>query len=297
MIRRPARGPLVVLVTLASLTLPGCHSSHQARPRPVPETTTTTAVDLAAVAIRPVGGSTTTTLPATPGEAQITGRVVDERNNPVENATVRAEWFVFGVMSRVEATSGPDGAYQLTGLHGGRWRVRAFRPPDGATEENPEFFLGSTEHKDGLTLKVRSVTGPAVTASIAPSPPVIRQDEELAVLVTQQGVDSEGRVVREPLSNVDVQLTGSGRWVLVSGQGTRTTDDTGIARFRVKCQEAGAQPLVAMVLGQQYPLDIPACVEPAPETSTSGPAPTSTTRGSTTTTRLFGGGGTTTTSR
>jgi hypothetical protein len=141
-----------------------------------PPTATTTAAEPAdpstvEIPIR-LAGSTTTTLPSTPGRAVITGRVLDaSRGEPVAGATVRAEWWVSTPPQQLETTSGEDGMFRFEQLWGGRWRIRAFRVPDAPSLDKADFFLAADETKT-LSLHVQVVPEVAMTWSVAPNPPI-----------------------------------------------------------------------------------------------------------------------------
>jgi len=279
------RGALTAIVMAALTSLPACTHHKKDAKKPFVDTTTTTGPDLSQVVLAGVKGTTSTTVPGTPGKASITGRVIDTAGASVPGATVRAEWFVTDKPVSTDVQTGDDGVYTLPAVHGGVWRVRAFRAPDHATDENPTFFLGATEQKK-LDIKVATITGFGVTSNIAPNPPVVNGEAELAVLYAQQTVDAEGRVVRTPVAGVELQLTGSGHWSLPAGSSTKFTDAKGTAKWRLVCRSEGQQSLAVQAPDRSYDLTIPACV--AEETTTTG-APSSSTSstrsGSTTTTR------------
>jgi len=273
-------------ILFSALLLASCTHHKKAAPKPTLDTTTTTAPDLSLVVLRGVNGTTTSTLPTTPGKANITGRVIDASGAAVGGATVRAEWFVNAATVKTDVITGDDGVYTFANVHGGVWRLRAFRPPDRATSENPSFFLAADEQKK-LDIKVDTISGVGVTSNIAPNPPVVEQEAELAVLLAEQSVDADGRVTRTPIAGADVTLTGSGHWSLPSGTSTRVTDSNGTARWRLICRSEGDQSLTVNALGQTFPLTIPPCV---PETTTTSEAPTTSSTkpsGTTTTTRIL----------
>ena len=86
-----------------------------------------------------------------------------------------------------------------------------------------------------------------------------------AVQVTTVTVDPTGIVRMTPQGGVQIDLSGSSSWTLQS-PATAFTAPNGDAVWTVVCQTSGVQPLTATVAGQAYGLNIPACVQPPPQT-------------------------------
>lgn len=239
-------------------------------PRPEESTTTTEPINLTAVSIEPIavdGKATSTTRPLGGGKASITGRVVDPSGTPVPGAFVRAVYY--GDPSKPEAIevyAGEDGTYRFDQVLGGRWRVRAWKAPEFATLDDAVFFLGYSETRQ-LDLNVKAATDYVVTSSLAPSPPFTGTAVEVAVLVLSQTVDEEGVVDRSPIGGAAVTLGVIGRWY-VAGESTKGTDSNGRAAWTLTCLEPGDQDLIVNVAGRDWPLNIPACQDPASTSTT-----------------------------
>jgi len=279
-----ARGAVAAFL-VGALALPACtRHHHPSARRVVPDTTSTSSINLAAVVLPVIGGTTTSTLPGTPGQATIGGRVVDSAGQAVPGATVRAEWFVNSAPVQTDVQSGADGVYQIAQAHGGVWRVRAFRAPDHASPPGNAFFLGATEQK-ALDITVLPVDNLAVTDNVAPNPPIVGDPTNLAVLVVQQSVDNDGKLVRTPVPGVDVVLTGSGRWTFRGQSADRTTAADGTATWDLVCTSDGPQPLSVQTLSRTFDLTLPACVSEATTTSVTEETTTTIGRRGTTTTR------------
>ena len=278
-------GGLVLLLPL----LAGC-SKHEGKALPAPKTgettTTTTPVDLTQVSLQPIsvsGKPTTTTRPLGGGKASIAGRVVDSDGNVVPGAFIRATYY--GDPNKpevIEALSLDDGTYKFEQVLGGRWRIRAWKAPELATLDDNVFFLGWTENRQ-LDLKVKAATDYVVTSSIAPNPPFIGSPVELAVLVLSQSVDDEGVVHRSPVGGAAVTLNVIGKWSL-AGDATQATEYNGRAAWTLTCTEEGQQQVTAVVGGRDWPLSVPACLDPASTSTTTattlppGASTTSTTK-------------------
>lgn len=248
------------------------------------QTTSTTVPPLLSnVALAPVPGQTTTTVDLGPGRATLAGTVVGPEGGAA-GATVRIERLVGDGVASADVSTGPDGAWELPGIKGGRYRVRAFRVPDLAQARNEVLLLGGGETRR-LDLRVDAYGGTTTTRAIAPNPPPVGEPSNLVVRVVRREVDGDGRVRTQPLVGVSVELFGSGSWGLGSSNPS-FTDGSGTASFRLTCRAVGSNALSALVDGSEtVPLDLPPCERPAPSTTTT-----------TTTTSPSSGGATTTTS-
>ena len=292
--RAPARPPW--LAALAASLVAACTGGDQAvQPLPPPPSTaarppTTPAVDYRAVALPVATGRTTTTAPAlTPGLATVRGRVVGPDGAAVVGANVRVDRLVGGASVGMDLVSGEDGAWSLPNVRGGRYRIRAWRPPDLAQVEPSFVFVGARENAP-VEQRLARYSGTTPTPAIAPSRPVVGQPASLVVQVTVRSVDAAGVVQGVPVALTPVALVGTA-WSVTEPNIT-TTDASGRVRWEVTCRQAGVQPLRLVVNGvEQFDVALPACAEPpTPSPSTSvapGSAPT-TRAGVTTTTRPGG---------
>lgn len=248
------------------------------RPRAGLGTTTssTEPIDLTRVDLRAVRGSTTSTIPTEPGKASISGLVRDADGRAVVGATVVATWYAVDPPVEQSATAGPDGSYSFAAIHGGRWRVRAYRIPDRATPKSTSFFLRADEQQD-LDLTVDVLTDFEVKAVISPDPPPVGNDAQLAIHVGRRSLDSRGRVRSDPASGVAVTILNPSDWSISASNATRTTGLDGIARWTVSCPSEGTQSLEVRVEGKTVTPTLPACTPGvAPATTSTVPA-TSTT--------------------
>jgi hypothetical protein len=266
-------GVVVAGVALLLPLLAGCSKDDgKALPKPVSgeSTTTTEPIDLTHVSLEPIavaGKPTSTTRPLGGGKAVILGRVLDADGNPVPGALVRATYY--GDPSKpevIEALSLEDGTYRFEQVLGGRWRIRAWKPPELATLDDNVFFLGYTEQRQ-VDLRVKAATDIVVTSSIAPNPPFIGSPVELAVLVLSQTVDEEGIVHRSPVGGAAVTLDIRGKWALV-GESTQATEYNGRTAWQMTCTEVGQQPITAIVGAREWPLNVPSCHPPDETTTT-----------------------------
>jgi hypothetical protein len=261
--------------------------------KPAPSLPGITAVqDLSNVVLAGVPGRTTTTAPRIgPGPANLKG-TVSGPDGPVAGAVVHLERLVEGGTATADASTAADGTWVAANVIGGRYRVRAYLPPELALVKPAVFFLGGTENKI-LDITLTRYTGLVATASVAPTPPLVDEPANLVVRVAQQSVDAGGVVRSVGLSGAAVQLVGSGLW-RVESPNPSVTNDSGDAEWQVRCRSAGSQQLAVLVNDTDtLALTIPPCQDvvapPPPDQTTSTTFPfrrtTTTIRRSTTTTR------------
>jgi hypothetical protein len=245
-------------------------------------TTSTTAFDYEGVALPAVPGRTTTTVDNRPGKANLAGTVTGP-DGPVPMANVRVERLVQETVLGKDVVAGPDGAWRLDLVRGGRYRVRAWRAPDLAQVEPQIFYLGFDETRS-LPLVVARYNGPQASALLAPSPPVINEPAALSVVVTTASVDAQGIVRGTPLSGSSVQLlAGFAEWRMES-PAVQVADAGGNVMWRLTCLVLGPRPLsVIMGSGTPVTLTVPPCddgtgAQQPPSTPAQAPRTTTTTR-------------------
>lgn len=269
----PTRNARLAATLLAlGLVAAGCSSGVD----PLPEVpafkkaaTTTTGPDYSDVGLKGVAGKTTTTVVSFgPGRATISGVVVGD-DGQIAGASVAIDRFVGSQVATMMLTTAEDGSWSLPAVLGGRYRVRAWRQPDLAQTSPSAIFLGENETKS-VELKVKTIGGMGASSSFAPNPPRIDTDTNLVVLVTQKTVDEHGVARSVPLQATRVDLVGSGAWRVLSAN-PAFTDDRGRADWTLHCQSSGRQPLAVTVGSQTIPLEVPACVDPGENTTTTMP--------------------------
>jgi len=187
---------------------------------------------------------------------------------------------------RSEILTGPDGRFLLGGVPGGRYRVRAYVPPNLAQIEPEVRFLRDGEEHT-FDLRVEEQGGVLVRADVAPEPPVVGQAVNLVALVVSRTVGADGIVRSLPVTGVTVELAGLGPWTLrddrtattttttttrdatstsSSSSSTTTTttirsapsstartDSAGRVRFELRCNQAGPPGLQLRVPVQSAP--------------------------------------------
>ncbi|HWH35152.1 MAG TPA: hypothetical protein VNT56_07505, partial [Acidimicrobiales bacterium] len=265
--RRPPQVPSLLGILLVASVACTSGDAFDPLPRPegtvAPETSTTTRPDFSGMALAPVAGTTSTTeVVVGPGPSTVAGRV-DGPDGPVPEATVRVERLVGDQIAAVDVFANLDGLWQAPAVHGGRYRVRAWRAPDLAMVEPQILFVGAGQTAE-LALAVERFDARAVDAVIAPDPPRVGAPANLLVRLSAQTVDDDGVVRATPSAGLEVVLSPGSGWAARSPL-RQVTGSTGSATFTLVCRAPGPQPLV---------VSIPAAVDdPPPPPPGAPPAP------------------------
>lgn len=242
-------------------------------------------------ALLSVQGTTSTTVPPNVGRARLSGTVTGP-DGPVPAAVVRIERVVLGTTQVLDVVTGPDGRYDVPGIGGGRYRLRAFLAPTLAQPAGEVLYLRADEERT-VDLRVQTFADPSIAVAVAPNPPLLGQQVNIAVRVSGRFVDTEGVVRSQPLAGGFVEVSTTGGWSSPSPSAATTNGD-GQVTFSSTCEStAPAQLFVSVEVPAADPLapppppvttsvELPACVDPATLTTTTT-TPTSTPDGSSTT--------------
>lgn len=192
-----------------------------------------------------------------PGAARLVGAVVGPEG-PVPGATVRIERLFGDAVASTTVTTDASGQWSLAAINGGRYRVRAWRPPDLAALEATVFFLTATETKD-VGLAVVRHGGESLVTSLSPERPVQGQPATLVVTLSAASIDAEGVLRTRGRPNVGVQLA-PGPGLVLESAAAAVTDGAGRAAFAVRCTAAGSQPVAsAVIAGTARAIPLPSC--------------------------------------
>lgn len=261
--RSPAARPLnrragVVVAALVVSSVVACSSSSSSD-KPKPTTTLTLPSTTTSFTIVTVPGNprSTTTLPSDigPGEATIVGTVATP-DGPVPDAIIRVERLTGDVVATVDVRA-VSGSWQLASVRGGRYRIRAWRPPDLTQLEPEVFFLGSAETKQ-VTLLLTRFGDVSVTAASDPNPMPIGQPATLVTQVLAGAVDTQGVVKANPRPGVPTQLVPASGLAL-EGADKQVSDGQGNNAWRVRCLAPGAPSVALVVESVRYAIVLPPC--------------------------------------
>ena len=257
---------LVVVLTAVALatSCSGGKDKGVAPSTTVPETTTTTAPVLPG----PGNPRSTTTLPVElqGGQAGLIGTVMGP-TGPVDGAIVRVERLVGDTVTGVDLQAQAGGRWELIGIRGGRYRLRAWRPPEFAQTRPDVFFLQATETKT-VVLQVGSFGANTAEGTFTP-PPTVGQTSTLAVLLSGSTVGPDGVVRTTPKPGTAVQLVGGG--LALESPASQVTDGSGRASWRVRCPQPGPLTIALTAGATTVPLTAPPCGAPGPVTTSTTP--------------------------
>lgn len=285
---------VLLLLMLFVVVLRGCHTATipiLIAPKDAPPVAPVTAstIDLTKIVLPPVNGTTTTVPPVQTGSARLRGSATAPQG-PAPGAIVRIERIVEGGQITDVATDA-EGRWELAGIAGGRYRVRAFQPPKLAQPEAEVFFLADGDDHV-VDLSMQSYEGLSTASAMSPAPPNQNQPFTLAIRVATRSVDAEGVVRSQPLVGATVALTSPGSAQL-QGPGSQTTDANGTASFTLICKATTPTQITATVRAmvtdplQTFVVEVPACEPPpttVPPSSSTSSSPGATTSTTTTTT-------------
>jgi hypothetical protein len=263
--REAVRHPILVsLLVVAAGTAACAKTREDALPPVVPTvpTTSTTLTDYSTVALAAVQSNPTTTVNQGPGGARLSGTVVGP-DGPLPLATVRVERLQDEtVVFRGDIFTDAEGRWRTGRLVGGRWRARAWRAPDLADVRPATVYLEASQSKS-LQLKVDRFGAPAVTAAIAPDPPLVGAQANLAVAVTTASVDAQGIVRSAPVPNFWVKLVAPN--LAIANPDSAPSDANGRVTWLVSCTLPGPLGVFASLQdGSSQVIELPPCAEPPP---------------------------------
>lgn len=273
----------VALAILSGACTRGELGELPAPPTTGPTTSTTARPDLSAAELAGVPGATTTTVAIGPGRAVLKG-VVRAPDGLVPAATVLIERLAGSGVASAQVITDASGNWMAPDILGGRYRVRAWRAPDFALTSPASFFLESQETKE-LALELESFAGIGITSAIAPDPPIVDEPAQLVVRAFTRTVDGDGIVRSQGISNVEMELTGSGTWRVESANPTQANED-GEAQWLLRCTRSGSHPLGVIVASQPETnrLELSACTTGEEASPAEEPTTSTTVRPRTTTT-------------
>lgn len=161
-------------------------------------------------------------VPIDGGEASLIVEVAGPDNAPVPGAIVLVERFADGGVGTTNATAGDSGRATLNGIHGGRYRVRAWAPPDLTATESQVAFL-SADERAVLRVHMEAHGDYLVQGTLQTGAWTVGQSAVFEVLVLEQTVSEDGIVRGAPVV-ADVELSLSSG-LAIAASGATAADD------------------------------------------------------------------------
>lgn len=232
-------------------------------------TSTTVTVPLTEPTTAPAPTTTPTTLPGNPrtvttqspalgpGPARLAGTVAGPDGGAVAGATVLVERLVGDAVAKVAVQTGVGGQWAVESVNGGRYRIRAWRPPDLAALVPTLVFVVASQPK-AVNLVVNRYGAGGAIGTVNPNPPVANQPATLVVTISDGGIDADGVLHAQPRPGIPVELE-PGPGLVLSSPAVAATDANGNAGFNVACTQVGPLSAIAGVGGGRHALALPNC--------------------------------------
>ena len=208
-------------------------------------------------------------LPVRGGGASLSGLVVGP-DGPVAGASVLIERVVGDRTGSLALSSGGDGRYSVSGIHGGKYRIRAWQTPSLASRTSSLVYLNDFDGSADVEVPVERFTGKTMQIGLDISALNVGDTAHVRVLLTDQVVNDSGIVVGQGVAGARVKLASSASASMRVDDDTATTDSQGMARWEVTCTKEGTTGFTASGYGVTASFTTPSC----------GPRPTTTTTSS-----------------
>lgn len=207
----------------------------------------------------------------TGGNSSVRGVVIGPGGGPVSGATVRIERFVGEQLAGTEVLTGPTGAFTVSNVPGGRYRVRAWRAPTLAQFGSQVTFVQDGQAQD-FKLEVNAPGGREVNFDWSGSGWIVGNQPTISATITAPFVTDKGQVGYGGSSGETVTLSVGDS---LTGSASGVTDGSGYVAFRVTCSRVGTTFAQLTVGGQTRTVGVPNC-SPVPTTTTTRPPPPTT---------------------
>jgi len=252
----------VVLVGVVALVVASACSGGSSR---AVTTTVTTAEPTTMPAPTTTMAASPRTLPTLPtelgpGPAHVAG-TVSGPEGLIADATVRVERLVDDIaVAATTVQSGADGHWAVDSVNGGRYRLRAWRPPDLVQLSPVVAFVAVDDARPIDLPMLRYASQGNAVASVVPNPPVVGQAAILVVGAASGDVDSEGVLHSGARPGLPVAV-GLSTNVVITTPNPAATDANGNAGFQIVCTVVGPVTGLANVgTAPQQAIQLPACV-------------------------------------
>jgi hypothetical protein len=236
-----------VALAVTALVAAGCAGAsdpfpeladHPRQPQEAPIVAPRRLPDTRGVALGRVPGAPVGPYPVTVhgGDASFTGQVTGP-GGPVAGARVLLERFVGGRAGRLEVRTDSRGTWYALNIHGGRYRVRAWRSPDLGMPSSHVLFIPADEPSE-LDLEVGRYDGSDLTAEAGDTAPDVGATVTVTALATRQQVGGSGIISTVPASGRTARVLVSGPWTL-TGAPEAVIDAAGRVSWTLTCRAAG----------------------------------------------------------
>lgn len=223
-------------------------------------------------AVLPTVTAPTTTVPVAlqGGRTTIGGVVVGPGDAPVAGAVVRIERFEGESSTGTDVTTNGAGAFAISELKGGRYRLRAWAAPTYAQLGSEVAFVGDGEQRSfRLTMSAPN----AVRLSASGTPQIILgQTGEATATFRREAVTRDGRVAYETQPGQVITVLGGG--IFLGFGASLTSDGQGTVTVPVACTALGAGSFTFSSAGTSATASVTCAPVPTTTTTTTVPPTT-----------------------
>jgi hypothetical protein len=198
------------------------------------------------------------------GTAKLAG-IIRGPSGPLEGAEVLIQRFTNAGAAVVRTQTNAEGRWQVSGVHGGRYRVRAFVPGRFASAGSEVFFLsdGDTKHHN---VDLASPNEEPIVRGIVIGDAHVGGSGTAMVFVANREIDDDGKTRQVASAGVEVTLLVEVPAVVLTSPESIATGSNGFASFAFDCPGPSTGDAQALVLGKTYPVKITPCVDPGEPT-------------------------------
>jgi hypothetical protein len=194
------------------------------------------------------------------GGAKLAG-IITGPSGPLEGAEVVVQRFTNAGAGVVRTQTNSEGRWQVSGVHGGRFRVRAFVPGRYASAGSEVFFLSDGQTKRH-NVNLAKPDEESIVRGIVIGNAHVGGTGSTMVFVANREIDDDGKTRQVAASGVEVSLVVRGAAVILTSPESITTGLTGFARFAFDCPGESTGDAQAIVAGKSYPVRITPCIDP-----------------------------------
>lgn len=207
------------------------------------------------------------------GSAALTGSVAGPAG-PEAGASVRIERHGPDGVSTTDAITDENGSWELRGVAGGRYRVRAWAESGRTMEHSVVFFLDD-DGSQRLDLILVDVSPDPRAFYTTRGDVYLGLTASVAVSLTEHRVGPDGVVDIVPLAGGEVAMSSPPGFTITPA--TAVTDGSGVARFTVRCHRVGTAGSTIDYLDWRGAVILPTCIpRPAEPAEPAAPEPAQT---------------------
>lgn len=197
------------------------------------------------------------------GDATIQGSA-NGPSEPAFGGVVRLERHTVEGIGKLDTRIGASGGWGVSGLPGGRYRVRAWLP-GRATMTHSEVFFIEDDGVVSLDFDLVEVDPEPILEFVHGGPMYQGLTGTIGVSVSQKVVDPDGLVLSTPISGATISIQTSSEVSSTTGRAA-LTDQEGVARFTLRCNRIGNGNVIVRygLIVKSFPLPGCRAIPPPP---------------------------------